>query len=181
MTSRSLLVSIFFVAPFLLQAQSSTTEALSKKHSDALAFFFYNNTLRMLNQKEDKEFDELIKDIEKMRFLMIRKQETNFGASDFKKLVADYKAESFEEIMTSRHQGKNFDVFMKEKNGKTNGMLVLVNDSTTLYILDILGRIALDKVTKLYSTLDESSDISSKIKAFTGNDDDDDNNKDEKH
>ena len=134
----------------------------------------------MLNQKEDREFDELIKDIEKMRFLMIKKDETNFGSNDFKKLVADYKTESFEAIMTSRHQGKNFDVFMKEKNGKTNGMLVLVNDSTTLYVLDILGSIALDKVTKLYSTLDESADISSKIKAFTGDGDDDDNDDDEK-
>jgi hypothetical protein len=179
-----ILLILSFIAPFFVQAQSLTTEALSKKHSDALAFFFYNNTLRMLNQQEDKEFDELIKDIEKMRFLMIKKDESNFGNHDFKKLVADYKAESFEEIMTSRHQGKNFDVFMKEKNGKTNGMLVLINDSTTLYVLDILGRIALDKVTKLYSTLDESSDISSKIKAFTGDgkdrdhkeDDDDDKN-----
>jgi hypothetical protein len=183
MKPKFLLISILLLAPFLLHAQSSTTEALSKKHTDALAFFFYNNTLRMLNQKEDKEFDELIKDIEKMRFLMIKKDETNFDSNDFKKLIADYKAESFEEIMTSRHKGKNFDVFMKEKNGKTNGMLVLVNDSATLYVLDILGRIALDKVTKLYSTLDESSDISSKIKAFTGNGDDDkdDEKKDENH
>jgi hypothetical protein len=189
MTPRFLLIFIFLSVPFLVQAQSSTTEALAKRHSDALAFFFYNNTLRMLNQKEDKEFDELIKDIEKMRFLMIKKNETNFSANDFKKLVADYKAESFEEIMTSRHQGKNFDVFMKEKNGKTNGMLVLINDSTSLYVLDILGRIALDKVTKLYSTLDESSDISSRIKAFTGDGngkdqkdhDDDEDQKDENH
>jgi len=179
MKPRLLLIFILLAAPLLLPAQSSTTEALSKKHRDALTFFFYNNTLRMLNQQEDKEFDELIKDIEKMRFVLIKKADTEFDANDFKKLVADYKAESFEAIMTSRHQGKNFDVFMKEKNGRTNGMLVLINDSTNLYVLDILGRIALDKVTKLYSTLDESSDISSKIKAFTGGDDDDDKDKDD--
>ena len=136
----------------------------------------------MLNQKEDAEFDELIKDIEKMRFLMIKKNESDFGSSEFKKLIADYRAESFEEIMTSRHEGKNFDVFIKEKDGKPKGMLVLINDSKTLYVLDILGRIALDKVTKLYSTLDEGSDISSKIKAFAGGDDDDeDKSKEENH
>ena len=50
-------------------------------------------------------------------------------------------------------------------------MLVLINDAKNLYVLDILGRIALDKVTKLYSTLDESTDIGRKIKAFTGEDD----------
>jgi len=182
---RSILLCIIVITPTLLNAQSSTTEALHKKHDGALALFFYNNTLRMLNQSEDTEFDELIQDIEKMRFLMIKKNESSFGNNDFKKLVSDYKAEAFEEIMTSRHDGKNFDVFLKEKDGKTNGMLVLINDSENLYVLDILGRIALDKVTKLYSTLDESTDISSKIKAFTGRDDDEDNddedNQDEDH
>lgn len=154
-------------------AQSVTTEALQKKHQDALNLFFYNNTLRMLNQQEDPQFDELIRDIEKMRFLMIKKSESNFGSAEYKKLLAEYKAEAFEEIMTSRHDGKNFDVYLKEEGGETAGMLVLINDSSTLYILDILGRIALDKVTSLYSTLDESTDIGSKIKAFTGEDDDD--------
>ncbi len=124
----------------------------------------------MLNQNEDKDFDEIIKDIEKMKFLMIKKDETNFSGIDFKKLVSDYKSESFDGIMTSRHEGKNFDVFLRENGGKTQGMLVLINDSTNLYILDIQGRIALDKVTKLYNTLDKSADIGRKIKAFTGDD-----------
>jgi hypothetical protein len=147
-------------------AQSKTTEALHKKYSDALSLFFYNNTLRMLNQSDDKAFDELIKDIEKMKFLMIDKT-TSFGNADYKKLTAGYKGEAFEEIMTSRYQGKNFDVFLKEKSGKTLGMVVLVNDSSSLYVLDIVGSIALDQVTSLYNTLDQSSDVGKKIKNFT--------------
>lgn len=165
-----LVVVALYSSPDVL-AQSSTTETLRKKHTDALNLFFYNNTLRMLNQTDDKDFDELIRDIEKMRFLMIRKKETNFGDSDYEKLISDYRAEAFEEIMTSRHGGKNFDIFLKEKDGKTKGMLVLVNDSTNLFILDILGRIALDKVTKLYTTLDESTDVGSRVKQFMGEDD----------
>jgi len=168
------LIAFFLLAPFLLRAQSATTEGLKKKYGDALELFFYNNTLRMLNQSEDKDFDEIIRDIEKMRFLMIKKEETSFGNNDYQKLVADYKAEAFQEIMTSRHEGKNFDVYLKENDGKTKGMLVLINDAKNLYVLDILGRIALDKVTKLYNTLDESTDIGKKIKAFSNGDDDDD-------
>jgi hypothetical protein len=53
-------------------------------------------------------------------------------------------------------------------------MLVLVNDSTNLYVLDIVGRIALDKVTELYNTLDESTEVGKKIKAFTRKGDDED-------
>ena len=167
-----LVIPILLCIPGFLFSQSATTEALHKKNGDALSLFFYNNTLRMLNQKEDKDFDELIKDIEKMRFLMIDKKGNAFENKEYKKLLTDYKAESYEEIMTSRYEGKNFDVYLKEKDGKTKGMLVLINDSTSLYVLDILGRIALDKVTKLYSTLDESTDIGKRIKAFTDRDDD---------
>lgn len=148
-------------------AQSKTTEALAKKHTDALSLFFYNNTLRMLNQSNDPNFDELIKDIEKMKFLLIKKDEKSFNSAGYKQLVGDYKSEEFEEIMTSRFEGKNFDIFLKEKNGKTKGMLVLVNDKESLYVLDILGSININKVTDLYSTLDKSSDIGKKIKAFT--------------
>lgn len=175
MKTKTLLIFILVITPIFLRGQSATTEALNKKHAGSLGLFFYNNTLRMLNQKEDKEFDELIRDIEKMRFIMIKKEGSGFGSNDYKKLLADYRAESFQEVMTSRHEGKNFDVFLKEKDGKTKGMLVLINDANNLYVLDILGHIALDKVTKLYSTLDESTDISSKIKAFTGSDSDEKN------
>ncbi|AYB31454.1 DUF4252 domain-containing protein [Chryseolinea soli] len=152
-----------------LYGQTKTTEALHKQNQDALSLFFYNNTLRMLNQGDDKDFDALIKDIEKMKFLMIEKS-ASFGATQYKKLVANYKAESFEEIMTSRYQGRNFDVFLKEQSGKTQGMVVTVNDSTNLFVLDIVGSIALDKVTTLFKQLDESADIGKKIRDFAKKD-----------
>jgi hypothetical protein len=177
MKNKILLLALSILLPSAISAQSATTEALHKDHNEALALFFYNNTLRMLNQAEDKEFDELIRDIEKMRFLMIKKAESGFGAHDYKKLVSNYKSEAFEEVMTSRYEGKSFDVYLREKDGKTKGMLVLINDADNLYVLDILGQIALDKVTKLYSTLDESTDISSKIKAFTNDGDEEEGDK----
>ena len=51
------------------------------------------------------------------------------------------------------------------------GTLMLVNDSTNLYVLDILGTIDVSKATQLFSTLDESSDIGKKIKSFLESDD----------
>ena len=144
------------------QAQSKTTEKLHKKYHEALSLFFYNNTLRMINQADDQEFDALIKDIEKMKFLMIKKE--GFGKDDYQRLISDYKSESFEEMMTSRHEGKNFDVYMKE--GTTKGMIVAVNDADNLYVLDIVGSIPLNKVTKLFSTIDESTEIGKRIQDF---------------
>lgn len=161
---RYILILLFALFTTGAHAQSKTTENLQKKYSESLAFFFYNNTLRMVNLTEDKEFDELIKDIEKMKFLMIKK--AGFEKADYKKLITDYKSESFEEMMTSRHEGKNFDVYMKD--GKSKGMIVTVNDDENLYVLDIVGSIPLNKVTKLFSTIDSSSEIGKRIQDFAG-------------
>ncbi len=154
---------VFLISASLLgQAQSKTTETLLKKYKPVVSAFFYHNTLRMLNQNDDKELDELIKDIEKIRFLMIRKED--FGNGDYKKMLSDYKSESYEEIVTSRHDGKNFDVYMKE--GSTKGMIVTVNDSANLYVLDIVGSIPLNKVTTLFNKIGESSEIVEKVRSF---------------
>lgn len=147
-------------------SQSKTTENLQKKYTGSLSLFFYQNTLRMLNQSENKEFDQLIKDIEKMKFLMIDK-ESKFKPTDYTRLKSDYGSETFEEVMSTRYQGRNFDILLKEKSGKTLGMVILVNDSSSLYVLDVVGKIALDKVTTLYSMLDESAEVGKKIKNFT--------------
>jgi hypothetical protein len=85
-------------------------------------------------------------------------------------LVSGYKSESFEEIMSSRYQGRNFDVFLKDDDGKTEGMVVTVNDSTNLYVLDIVGSIPLDKVTSLFNAIDGSTDIREKIRNFAKKD-----------
>jgi hypothetical protein len=175
---KNLLLALLFISSFFVSAQSPTTEALDKKY-DAMAFFFYNNTLRMLNQTEDKAFDELIKDIEKMKFLMINKSPGTMDAAGYKKIVGDYKAESFEEIMTSRFDGKSFDIFVKEKDNKTKAMLVLVNDDKSFYVLDIVGSIALNKVTELYKTIDGSSDIGKRIRSFADRDKDKDDKDDD--
>jgi len=147
-------------------AQTETTQALQKKFDDSFTLYFYKNTLRMLNQTDNKEFDEMIKNIEKMKFLVIDKSKTNFAAADYKKLVHDYKSETYEEAVTSRYQGKSLDVYLKDKKGSTLGTVVLVDDSTSLYILDILGTIDVRKASQLFSTIDQSSDIGQKIKSF---------------
>ena len=51
--SITLTLLTLLLLPLVTRAQSSTTEALRKKHSDALDLFFYNNTLRMLNQERE--------------------------------------------------------------------------------------------------------------------------------
>lgn len=167
---RNIIVALLFLG-FAANAQSSTTNALDEKY-EGLSLFFYKNTLKMFNQKDDKDFDELIKDIEKMKFLMIDKSKSAFASADYKKLLKGYQGEKYEEMMTSRYKGKSLDVYIKQDNGRVKGTVILVNDSSSLYVLDILGRVALDKASSLFKTLDESTDIGKQIKEYTMGGDD---------
>jgi hypothetical protein len=167
---KSPILILLLALSFSLNAQSNTTIALDEKY-EGLSLFFYKNTLKMFNQNDDKNFDELIKDIEKMKFLMIDKAKSAFASADYKKLLSGYQSEKYEEMMTSRYKGKNLDVYIKQVDGRVKGTVILVNDSTNLYVLDILGKVALDKASTLFKTLDESTDIGQKIKNFTTRDD----------
>jgi hypothetical protein len=120
----------------------------------------------MINQQGDKAFDELIKDIEKMKVVWVSKKDKNFGAEQYKKLVAGYKAEEFEEILNSRYEGKSFNAYMKEKDGNTKGVVIVVDDGENMYVMDIVGKIALNQITSLFSTLDSNSDIGQKFKSM---------------
>ncbi len=161
---------LFLLSASVAYPQTKTTEDLDKRFEDGLSLYFYKNTLRMLNQTDSKEFDELIKDIEKMKFLMIDKTKDKFSNADYKKLLIGYKDESYEEMVTSRFQGKNFGVYIKEKSGDVKGTVILASDSTNLYVLDIVGKIAINKATDLFKTIDESTDIGGKIKDFINHD-----------
>jgi hypothetical protein len=168
-------MKIYFLFTLLLfsqisKAQTKTTEELDKKY-EGLSLYFYKNTLRMLNQTDNKDFDELIKDIEKMKFLMIDKAKSKFEDADYEKLKSGYGSEEYDEMMTSRFQGKYFDVYIKQTEGRVKGTVIMASDSANLYVLDIVGRVALDKATSLFSTLNQSTDIGQRVKDFVSSDD----------
>lgn len=160
---RNFLTLTFLFITSLCLAQTETTNEFDRMYSSR-TFFLYNNTLRMINQNGDKAFDELIKDVEKMKIVWVSKKDKNFGDEQYKKLIAGYKAEKFEEIMNTRYEGKSFNAYVKEKDGDTKGVVVTVDDGDNVYVMDIVGKIAVNQITSLFSTLDSNSDIGQKFK-----------------
>ncbi|MFM8743016.1 MAG: DUF4252 domain-containing protein [Cytophagales bacterium] len=173
-------IFIFLLFPFMgVNAQTKTTENLDKKY-EGMSLFFYKNTLRMLNQQDNKEFDEMIKDIEKMRFVMIDKKKHVVPQWEYTSLKKNYRAEQYEEMMTARIDGRNFEILVKEQNGRVKGTIILASDSASLIVLDILGRIALEKARSLFTTIDQSTDVSKMVRNFVnGEKDKKTNNKEE--
>lgn len=159
-----LLILIMIVSVTAI-AQTKTTQQLDEKYA-GLSLYFYKNTLKMLNQKDDKNFDEIVKDVEKMRFIMIDRTTQSFSDSEYNKLKKDYQGESYEEVMSSRIDGRNFTVYVKETGGSVKGTIIVASDSSQIFVLDILGKVALDKVPAFFNSLGEDAEIGGKIKDF---------------
>ena len=162
-----ILIALALFLSLTAGAQSKTTLDLEKSNEGSFTLFFYKSTLRMLNQQDNPEFDELVRNIEKMKFLIVDKTKGKLGTKEYKKLTGDYQKESYEPIVTSRMDGRNLDVYLRDAKGSKPGTVVLVNDSSNLHVLDIVGTIDISKAGALFQTLDGSTDIGSRIKNFT--------------
>jgi len=148
---KKLILLILIGLPMVAGAQSNTTRSLQDKYDDAFGLFFYNNTLEMLNQGDDEDFAELIKDIDKMKFLRISKKENNITADDIAELITEYKDEDFEDLMTMRHEGMNVNIYIQEEDGVTTGLVFLMTDDESLSVLDVNGKVPMNQLANLIS------------------------------
>jgi len=148
---KNIALILLFTLPAAVLAQSETTRSIEEKYDDAFGLFFYNNTLNMLNQTDDKDFEELIKDIDKMKFLRISKESSGLTNDEVKGYISNYKDEDFEEMMTMRHEGMNVQVFIQEDDGVTTGLIFLMDDKESLSVLDVKGKVPMNQLANLIS------------------------------
>ncbi len=144
-----LLILLISAAPLLTFGQSETIQKWHKKYDDAFVMFFYKSTLKMLNMNDSKEFDELVKGIDKMKLLRIDKEKFSFSNEQYKELISDYRNENFEELMSLKQKEMKVNAYIKEGDGDTEGIVVLVNETSNLIILDIKGSVPLAKIGEL--------------------------------
>ncbi len=154
MLQKSILALVLlFASVFDLKAQSKTTTAFHEEHESAFTLFFYKNTLQMLNVEGNETFNELIEGIDKMKLLRIDKSDSQFSKGDYKSLVSDYQKESFENLMNMQQEGMHFDAYIKEKDKVTEGLIILVEDKSSLSILDIKGAVPLQRIMELFQMI----------------------------
>lgn len=152
-----LIIFLLAFTPIFGYAQSKTTQAFHKQHEDAFVLFFYSNTLKMLNQDDNPEFEELIRDIEKMKFVRVNIAEAGLDKDDYNDLVEDFYDDDFEDLMTMRHEGMNVSAYIQEDDGVTTGIVMLMQDDESISILDIKGAVPLNKMASLISKVQNYS------------------------
>jgi hypothetical protein len=147
----------------LTYGQSETVQKWQDKYDDAFVMFFYKNTLNMLNMQDNEEFAELIKGIDKMKLLRIDKENDSFSDEQYKELVRDYRKEDFEELMTLKQKEMKINAYIKEDDGETEGIVILLNEASNLIILDIKGSVPLSKIGELAKYAGDFSDLNINI------------------
>lgn len=152
---KKIIILTLLVAPLFANGQSKTTKSLEEKYENAFGLFFYNNTLNMLNQTDDEEFAELIKDIDKMKFLRISRKENKITQDQITEMIADYQDEDFEDLMTMRHEGMNVQVYIQENDKVTTGLVFIMTDDESLSILDVKGAVPMNQLANLISRVKE--------------------------
>ena len=98
-----------------------------------------------------------------MKLLRIDKENDSFSNEQYKELVSDYRNDDFEELMTLKQKNMKINAYIKEDDGNTEGIVVLVNEASNLIILDIKGSVPLSKIGELAKYAGEFSDLNIKL------------------
>ncbi len=69
--------------------------------------------------------------------------------------------------MNARYEGRNLEVFIRDKKGEKLRTVILVNDSTNLMVLDMIGTLDVTKAGSLFSMIDSSQEVTGRIKSIT--------------
>ena len=155
----TLTLLILLTAPVCF-AQSGATQEFSEKFDESsFELFFYKSTLRMLNMSSTQEYYEMVKDIEKAKFINVSKADSIDYTNDYSGFISELQDEGYQELMKLRHQGNDMNILEKSDQGKSEGMVIVVNAPDYLIVLDIIGTFDMQNASKLISTI-QSFDLS---------------------
>jgi hypothetical protein len=169
---RFLLTLLLLCVAFGAFAQSKSVERFRNKHTPDLKLFFYKSTLKMYSRINLEDFGapaesdfgempplaDLIKGIEKVKFFNYEALNEEEDEQLFQTLVMDVADEGYESLMSARADGANMQVFMKEKKGKPEGFVVLIDMADGFSILDIEGYPDVNNILKFSEFINSNSD-----------------------
>jgi hypothetical protein len=129
------------------KAQTKETNDFHDAHPEAFTLFFYKSTIRMLDPTNSEEYFNMIKDIERAKFL--RFDESEISDSDLQNYITAIKNVSFEEGMTMRQGSGTANVFIRDAESEKSGIIFIMKSEDQVFILDIVGKVQVSKLMEL--------------------------------
>ena len=154
------LIAILVLAllPCYTLAQSKVMRNLSEEFPDGRVFMFYHSSLRMLNVEDDPDFDRMIRDIEKIKVLMIEKEESFESEKVLSEIKDGLEDEEFEELMAVKSKDYNIGVYILEDD-ESEGFFLLMNEDDNLIAIDLVGSMPIGDIGQLVDKIKEAKEF----------------------
>ena len=106
-----------------------------------------------MNDKDTKAIIDLASDLEGIRILVAEENAAQF----YKEAKQKINTKEYEVLMTVRSEGDNVEFLIKDDGNKTiHELLLLVGGEDDFVLMSFVGKIDLDKVSKLINEFDDS-------------------------
>ncbi len=151
---RTLILLFLFAIHIFIFSQSRSIEKFRKVYKEDQNVFFYSSTLKMLNTENSPEFEDILKDIEKIAVLIYEKENKIIGSEQITQLMTNLKKEKYEELMVINENGNKVNLYKRDKKGRTAGFAAIVDNKEKLILLDVKGSIDFKKFMELKNKID---------------------------
>ncbi len=144
----------FIILSLILLAGCSEKDRLkefTEKHHPEQSFFFYPSTLRMVNLKNNQDFNDMIREMEKGKYFSYPIDDQI--SSELKTLERELIENDYEEILEIKNKEINARVFLLEK--KTPVLIAFIRNSETISVLELEGMINPVKIPKLMENFND--------------------------
>jgi hypothetical protein len=142
-------------APLSMVAQNNAIEKFFNQYMDDEAFTVVHVTPKMFQMIakldiKDKDYADAKSVLQDLRGLWILTTEDNPKAPQlYKEATTKINTQEYELLMTVRDKGDNVRFWTKESNGVINELLMLVGEPTEFTLISFVGKIDLDKISKM--------------------------------
>lgn len=145
---KTLLIStLTLFLSFTAFAQSKTVSRFIEKHEPSASFYLYPSTLRMINQENNPDYQQMVRHIKKLSFLTYEKGALKLGQDKISSLKRELAGEQYEELMSFRDTGNQ--VYIYAKGQDPEAYVSLVDNEEALMLFDMQGAPDLPSLMKL--------------------------------
>lgn len=115
-------------------------------------FCLYPSTLRMINLSNNDDYNEMIKELDKL--LIYQLDSSTSASGEYRDLIGYYEQEDFEEYITMYGGENSFFIYGKE--GRRNQMVGVMAAREGTFAFYLKGNIAWQKIPTLMNSLTEN-------------------------
>lgn len=133
-----------------ISAQSKTIADWTENRGGLRKLCFYPTTLRMVNISKDQSFNEMVKDIDKLK-VIISDNKVPVKKEDVTNLKAGILKENFKDMVQVRRGKESVYVFIREKHEKPVGFAGIIYSENSFILIDLEGYLSPEVIQKLIS------------------------------